>query len=94
MVATWTRSFPVPTKLTHYTLLNSKGVKAWVPEGPTKGHCVWEYHDVWRWSKTTDKPVVLRENYFRKHPDTGKEVSLPFYDKELITSSLLDQFLY
>jgi hypothetical protein len=76
MVGTWTRSFPVPTKLTHYTLLNKKGVKAWTPEGPTQGRCIWEYHDVWRWSNTTDKPVILRENYFRRDPDTGKEVGL------------------
>jgi len=75
MVGTWSRSFPVPTKLTHYTLLNKKGVKAWAPDGPTQGRCIWEYHDLWRWSSTTNKPVILRENYFRRHPDTGKEVS-------------------
>jgi hypothetical protein len=77
MVGTWTRSFPMPTKLTHYTLLNKKGVKAWAPDGPTQGRCVWEYHDVWRWSKATDKPVNLREHYFRRHPDTGEKAGIP-----------------
>lgn len=81
MVGTWMRSFPVPTKLTHYTLLNKKGVKAWAPDGPTQGRCIWEYHDLWRWSSTTDKPVILRENYFKRHPDTGKEVSHLFSEK-------------
>ena len=75
MVAKWTRSFPMPTKLTHHTLLNPKGVMAWKTDGPTQGRCVWDYHDVWRWSKAEDKAVVLRENYFRLCPESGKEVS-------------------
>jgi len=65
----------MPTKLTHYTLLNPKGVMAWKTDGPTQGRCVWDYHDVWRWSKAEDKAVVLRENYFRIHPESGGEVS-------------------
>lgn len=74
MVGTWSRSFPMPTRLSHYTLLNKDGMKAWVPDGPTQGRCIWEYHDVWRWSKATEKPVILRESYFRRRPDTGKKV--------------------
>ncbi|KDR76952.1 hypothetical protein GALMADRAFT_246095 [Galerina marginata CBS 339.88] len=74
LVPTYTRSFPMPTKLTSHTMLNTLGVKAWRPDGPTLGRCLWEYHDVWRWDNTTDKAVVLRENYFRQHPDTGKKV--------------------
>ncbi|CAA7263297.1 unnamed protein product [Cyclocybe aegerita] len=73
-VATWTRSFPMPTKHTSHTLLNTSKTKAWRPDGPTQGRCLWEYHDVWRWNTTTDKAVVLRENYFRQHPDTGKKI--------------------
>ena len=76
MVGTWSRSFPLPTRISHYTLLNENGVKAWAPDGPTQGRCIWEYHDVWRWSKATDKPVILRESYFRQHPDTGKKVDV------------------
>ncbi|KAF9531115.1 cytoplasmic protein [Crepidotus variabilis] len=74
MVSTWGRSFPVPTKRTHSTLINTAGVKAWRPDGPTGGRCVWEYHDVWRWSNASNKAVSLRENYFRMHPDSGKEI--------------------
>lgn len=81
IVGSWTRSFPMPTRLTHHTLLNEKGSKAWALDGPTQGRCVWEYHDVWRWSKATNKPVILRENYFRQHPDTGKKVCLLSSDK-------------
>ncbi|KAH9474389.1 Ergosteryl-beta-glucosidase [Psilocybe cubensis] len=75
LVPTYTRSFPMPTKLTSYTTLNTAKVKAWRPDGPTKGRCLWEFHDVWRWNEVTNKAVVLRENYFRKHPDTGAKIN-------------------
>ncbi|KAF9554990.1 cytoplasmic protein [Agrocybe pediades] len=75
LVPTYTRSFPMPTKHTSYTMLNTAGVKAWRPDGPTKGRCLWEYHDVWRWDKASNKAVILRENYFRKHPDTGEKMN-------------------
>lgn len=72
----------MPTKHTSHTLLNTSGVKAWRPDGPTQGRCLWEYHDVWRWNNVTDKAVPLRENYFRQHPDTGHKVTdhLPVND--------------
>jgi len=94
MVATWTRSFPMPTKLTHYTLLNPEGVTAWKTDGPTQGRCVWDYHDVWRWSKTGDKAVVLRENYFRHRPESGEEVSQVRYEKDLIAYSSIQINFY
>ncbi|PPQ89778.1 hypothetical protein CVT25_008064 [Psilocybe cyanescens] len=74
LVPTYTRSFHMPTKLTSYTTLNTAKVKAWRPDGPTQGRCLWEYHDVWRWNEVTDKAVVLRKSYFRQHPDTGAKI--------------------
>ncbi|KAF9477640.1 glycoside hydrolase [Pholiota conissans] len=73
-VATWTRSFPMPTKHTSHTVLNASKTKAWRTDGPTQGRCLWEYHDVWRWNEVTDKAVALRENYFKQHPDTGAKI--------------------
>ena len=73
-VSTWTRSFPMPTKRTSHTLLNTTKTKAWRPDGPTQGRCLWEFHDVWRWNTVTDQAVILRGNYFTKHPDTGKKI--------------------
>jgi hypothetical protein len=46
---------------------------------------------VWRWSTTTDKPVILRENYFRRHPDTGKEVGLPLSEERQFIKLCLEQ---
>ena len=71
----WSRSFPVPTRLTNYGILNSIGRNAWLPDGPTQGKCLWELHGVWGWDLNKNEGVVLRENYFVKHPTTGKKVS-------------------
>lgn len=54
---------------------SSVGVKAWRADGPTKGQCVWEMHGVWGWDKSKKEGVPLREGYFKKHPETGKDVS-------------------
>ena len=64
----------MPTKHTAHTLLNASKTKVWRPDGPTQGRCIWEYHDVWRWSDASNKAVALRENYFRQNPETGGKV--------------------
>ncbi|KIJ98592.1 glycoside hydrolase family 5 protein [Laccaria amethystina LaAM-08-1] len=74
LVSTWTRSFPMPTKKTSTTLLNTSKRKAWRPDGPSNGRCLWELHHVWGWDNVKDQPVVLQENYFSKNPVTGKKV--------------------
>jgi hypothetical protein len=73
-VANWTRSMPMPTRHSSHIVLNSEGRKAWRADGPTKGECVWQMHNVWGWDKTKNEGVVLRESYFRNHPNTGKKV--------------------
>jgi hypothetical protein len=74
-VAYWTRSFPLPTRRTAYNVLNPMGRKAWQKDGPTGGKCVWEMHGVWGYDVLKKEGVVLRENYFAKHPMTGKKVN-------------------
>ncbi|RXW11189.1 hypothetical protein EST38_g14666 [Candolleomyces aberdarensis] len=66
----YTRSFPMPTKLSGHTLLNANRIKAWKDDGPTKGKCVWQMHSVWEWDYRKNEGVVLQENYFRVHPGT------------------------
>ncbi|KAJ2925710.1 hypothetical protein H1R20_g11384, partial [Candolleomyces eurysporus] len=66
----YTRSFPMPTKLSGHTLLNANRIKAWKDDGPTKGKCVWQMHSVWEWDYRKNEGVVLQENYFRVHPAT------------------------
>lgn len=74
-VGVWTRSFPMPTRLTSQAVLNKAGQKAWLEGGPTQGKCLWELHGVWGWDQRKNEGVVLRENYFKRDPDTGREVS-------------------
>lgn len=74
LVAHWTRSFPLPTRLTSHSVLNSASRKAWRPDGPTQGMCVWEMHGVWGWDNSKNEGVVLRENYFVQDPMTGRKV--------------------
>ena len=70
-VGHWTRSFPLPTRLTSQRVINTAGQKAWREDGPTCGKCLWEMHGVWGWDdKKGEKgePVALRENYFVRDP--------------------------
>ncbi|EKM78270.1 hypothetical protein AGABI1DRAFT_75777, partial [Agaricus bisporus var. burnettii JB137-S8] len=74
LVRGWTRSWPMPSRQTKQTILNEGKKRAWKEDGPTKGQCLWEMHGVWGWCKTKNQAVVLRENYFLKHPVSGKKV--------------------
>lgn len=79
IVGNWTRSFPMPTRLTSTSVLNAAGQNAWRKDGPTEGKCVWEKHGVWGYDVNKKEGVVLRENYFVKHPVTGKKVGSSLY---------------
>jgi hypothetical protein len=78
-VPNWVRSFPIPTKVVDHKLLNEKKVSAWREDGPTEGKCLWAMHGVWVFDEKFKTPIVLRENYFKKHPMTGEKVCLLFY---------------
>ncbi|KAJ3716397.1 glycoside hydrolase superfamily [Lentinula raphanica] len=74
-VSVWTRSYPMPTRKTGSAVLNMEKRKVWKEDGPTKGRCLWEMHGVWGWDKNKNTAIVLRENYFKKHPTTtGKKI--------------------
>ncbi|KAJ3764474.1 glycoside hydrolase family 5 protein [Lentinula raphanica] len=73
-VSVWTRSYPMPTRKTGSAVLNMEMRKVWKEDGPTKGQCLWEMHGVWGWDKNKNTAIVLRENYFKKHPTTGKKI--------------------
>ncbi|KAJ3529087.1 hypothetical protein NMY22_g9143 [Coprinellus aureogranulatus] len=73
-VPTYKRSFPHPTRIGGHTLLNKNRVKAWRDDGPTKGKCLWQMHNVWDWDTKKNEAVVLQEQYFKVHPRTKKPV--------------------
>ncbi|PVF93070.1 glycoside hydrolase [Serendipita vermifera] len=73
-VPNWVRSFPIPTKVEDHKLLNEQKLSAWREDGPTEGKCLWEMHGVWVYDEKFKTPIVLRENYFKKHPMTGEKI--------------------
>ena len=75
-VGFWTRSFPMPTRLTSQRVLNTAGQKAWRPDGPTEGKWLWEMHGEGGWDQRKGEGVVLRENYFKRDPQSGRDVSV------------------
>jgi hypothetical protein len=74
------------THKTSQNVLNSDKRTEWRLDGPTPRRCVWEMHSVWGWDKTKGEGVVLHENYFTRHPTTGRKVWLSL-------SSLLECFM-
>ncbi|TFK28296.1 cytoplasmic protein [Coprinopsis marcescibilis] len=74
LVPMYKRSFPWPTKLSGHLLLNSNKRKAWNPEGPTGGRCLWATHNVWDWDRNKNEGVVLQNGYFAVHPRTKEKV--------------------
>lgn len=81
-----TRSFPMHTHKTSQNVLNSDKRTEWRLDGPTPRRCVWEMHSVWGWDKTKGEGIVLHENYFTRHPTTGRKVWLSL-------SALLECFM-
>ncbi|KAA1475251.1 glycoside hydrolase family 5 protein [Dentipellis sp. KUC8613] len=77
-VGHWTRSFPLPTRLTSHSVLNSASRKAWRADGPTGGRDIWELHGVWGYDTAKNEGIVLRESYFTRDPASasasGREV--------------------
>ncbi|KAI0016567.1 glycoside hydrolase family 5 protein [Xylariomycetidae sp. FL0641] len=68
------------------TLIDPHGEKAWLPEdyddsrygwnrdpGWKLGECIWAQHGVW----DPSKDVLLRKDYFHKHPSTGEVLDYP-----------------
>ncbi|KAI8059155.1 glycoside hydrolase superfamily [Gongronella butleri] len=67
-VGVFVKSWPFPTKRSHRRLMNSGKVSAWLP-GQS---CIWRQHGVW--DVQEDRPVLLKPNYFAKHPKDGRDV--------------------
>ncbi|KAG8938934.1 hypothetical protein FRC04_007323, partial [Tulasnella sp. 424] len=75
LVPHWTRSFPMPTRLTSRNMRNIKGRKVWREDGPTGGQCIWESHGVWGYDNVKKEGVVLKETYFTRRPSDGGPVN-------------------
>ncbi|KAF7731799.1 hypothetical protein EC973_008314 [Apophysomyces ossiformis] len=68
-VGVYIKSWPFPTKRSHYRVINASRTSAWL-DGQS---CIWRQHGVWDLDKD-GKPELLDSAYFYKHPVTGKKV--------------------
>lgn len=64
----YVQSFPQPTKVSHHELVNQEGHRAWLKDR----QCIWRQHGVWEWDNVKNAPVVMRQTYFERNPETGK----------------------
>jgi hypothetical protein len=63
-------SFPQPTKIARYELVNKAKERAWAKDKP----CIWREHGVWEWDEKSQRPVPLRQSYFSNNPQTGQPI--------------------
>lgn len=61
-------SFPEPTRISRYEIVNQAKERAWADGKP----CIWREHGVWDWDEKSQRPVPLRESYFHSNPRTGE----------------------
>ncbi|KAK4047845.1 hypothetical protein OIV83_005188 [Microbotryomycetes sp. JL201] len=70
--------FPV-TAVTHQVLLSPpNGRTAWQQDM----ECIWKQHGLWEWQQSKGdfgEAVSLRNEYFKRNPQTGKQVECDFY---------------
>lgn len=83
----YVRSWPFPTRVSHQSLVDPKGRSAWLPSTAGSeddalvdrpqgmGQCLWRAHGVWDWDEQTQKPVVLKQDYFSHDHRPGRESS-------------------
>ncbi|KAJ1322981.1 glycoside hydrolase family 5 C-terminal domain-containing protein [Microdochium nivale] len=77
----YVKTWPYPTKVSHYSLVDPKGRSAWLAAGDQGeqkvdrprglGQCVWRAHGVWEWDEKTQKAVVLDKKYFEHDHRAG-----------------------
>ncbi|KXJ86560.1 hypothetical protein Micbo1qcDRAFT_236874 [Microdochium bolleyi] len=70
----YVKTWPYPTRVSHYSKVDPKGRSAWLtgdlaksgePDRPKGlGECLWRAHGVWEWDEKLQKAVVLDDKYF------------------------------
>ncbi|KAH7025068.1 uncharacterized protein B0I36DRAFT_366964 [Microdochium trichocladiopsis] len=80
----YVKTWPYPTRVSHYSRIDPKGRPAWLtgdlavsssaPDRPKGlGGCVWQAHGVWEWNSKTQSPIVLEDKYFEYDHRPGRE---------------------
>ncbi|KAI1848603.1 hypothetical protein JX266_005462 [Neoarthrinium moseri] len=77
----YVKSWPWPTRQSHQSLVDPLGRSAWIDDvsgaGTDRprglGKCVWRAHGAWDWDEKSQKPVVLKPDYFEYDHRPGSE---------------------
>lgn len=63
----YVKTWPWPTRRSHWSLVDPKGTSCWSKGGDSRG-CIWARHGAWQWDAAQQRPVVLRRDYFTHDP--------------------------
>ncbi|EPQ28323.1 uncharacterized protein PFL1_04150 [Pseudozyma flocculosa PF-1] len=80
----YVKTWPMPTRISHRSLLDPQGRSAWLPADVVSaqggvdrpkgmGRCVWKAHGVWEWNDTKQAAVILQHSYFDEDHRKGRE---------------------
>ena len=81
MIPFYVKTWPVPSRLSHYTRVDPQGLSAWYkssdsqsfPNTRKQDGCLWREHGVWDWDEKKQKPIVLQADYFHVDPRPGQQ---------------------
>jgi hypothetical protein len=68
----YVKSWPFPTRRSHYSTVDPMGKSAWLKD-TGMGECVWRAHGAWQWDATKEQPVILSEEFFTRDQRPGSE---------------------
>lgn len=63
----YVKSWPFPTKVSHYSRVDPKGKSVW-SDG---GECIWRSHGAWEWNEKSGKASAPRPDFFTSDPRPG-----------------------
>lgn len=80
----YVKTWPYPTRVSHYSKIDPKGRTAWLGDDIVRreeavdrpkgmGGCVWQAHGVWEWDDKTQAAIMLDDKYFETDHRPGRE---------------------
>lgn len=68
----YVKSWPLPTRVSHYSKVDPKGKSVWQDDS---SGCVWRSHGAWEWDEKTSKAKTLRKDFFTNDPRPDSSTS-------------------
>ncbi|PWN28423.1 glycoside hydrolase [Jaminaea rosea] len=69
MVPYYVKTWPWPTRRSHWSEVDPKGRKCWLASRDSEpAGCLWARHGAWKWNASSRRAEVLRRDYFTHDP--------------------------